>query len=153
MATEIKVEKSILIDQPVSKVFGYVKFCRNMEHYSVWNMADPGKKTTSQGEDGQVGFIYSWDSKDKNVGAGSQEITGMEEGNSITYQLRFERPMKSTSVSTFMFSSSGENQTKLHWDFRGPTKFPMRLFAGIFARMLGKDLQKSLENLKRILEN
>lgn len=152
MAKEIVVEKSMLIQKPVQEVFDYIKYCRNMENYSVWNMADSSKKTDVKGTDGTVGFVYSWESQNKNVGAGSQEIIAIEEGKSISYQLRFERPMKNTAVSKFLVSSEGENQTRVHWDFRGPTKFPMSLFAGFFAKMLGKDLQKSLENLKHLLE-
>ena len=38
------------------------------------------------------------------------------------------------------------------WIFDSPSKFPMSLFSPIFKRMLGKDLEKSLTNLKSILE-
>ena len=102
MAREIEVEKSILIDKPKQAVYNYLKLTRNQENFSTWNMADPGKQTSSEGIDGTVGFIYSWDSKDKNVGAGSQEITGLVEGDCIEYALRFERPMKNIATSKFI---------------------------------------------------
>jgi len=153
MAKDMVVEKSVIIDKPRQVVFDYIKYSKNMDNYSVWNMADPLKKTEYKGADGTVGFVYKWDSKVKNVGAGKQEIVKMEDGKLIEYALQFERPMKNTASSRFILSDKGNNQTEVTWDFRGPTKFPMSLFKGLFQKMLGKDIAKGLENLKAILEN
>lgn len=153
MASEMIVEKSVVINQPKDVVFDYLKFSKNMDYYSVWNMKDPNKKTEYTGTDGTVGFLYKWDSKDKSVGAGTQKITNMVDGERIEYEMNFERPMKNTGTSKFILSEINEEQTLVTWDFRGPTKFPMSLFKGIFQKMLGKDLLMSLENLKKILEN
>lgn len=152
MASEMVIEKSVTINKPREAVFGYIKFARNMDHYSVWNMADPEKKTSYTGTDGTVGFTYRWDSKNKNVGAGEQEIVSIAEGKSIAFELRFERPMKNVGSSKFVLSDAGNGQTKVMWDFRGPVKFPMSLFKGMFQKMLGKDIAKSLDNLKELLE-
>jgi len=152
MAKEIIVEKSVVIDKPGQLVFDYLRHSKNMDNYSVWNMADPEKTKEYKGEDGTLGFIYKWDSLNKNVGAGEQEIVKIEEGKLIEFALRFERPMKNTGSSKFILSDIGNNQTKVLWDFRGPTKFPMSLFKGFFEKILGKDLEKSLGNLKTILE-
>lgn len=152
MPSEMIVEKSIVIDQPKDVVFDYLKFSKNMDHYSVWNMKDPHKKTEYIGTDGSVGFIYKWDSTEKSVGAGKQKITNLIKGERIEYEMIFERPMKNTGTSKFLISEVNPKQTMVTWDFRGPTKFPMSLFKGIFQKMLGKDLMASLENLKKILE-
>lgn len=145
------IEKSILINKPYQEVFQFLKLTKNQEKFSVWNMKDPNKKTTAEGIDGTEGYIYSWDSKDKSVGAGSQKITKIIDGASIEYELNFVRPMKNTGTSKFIIEPQG-NQTKVIWDFRGPTKFPMSLFKGLFEKMLGKDISQSLENLKGSLE-
>lgn len=152
MAKEIKIDKTVTINKPRQVVFDYIKYCRNMENYSVWNMADPDKKTETKGQDGTPGFVYSWDSKNKNVGAGEQEILHLEDGKSIDYALRFQRPMKNTAASKYTLNDSQEGQTNVTWSFVGPVNFPMSLFSGFLAKMLGKDMQKSLDNLKRLLE-
>ena len=153
MAKDMFIHKSIVIDKPRQEVYDYLKFSLNQNKFSVWNMTDPNQKVTTQGKDGTVGFVYTWDSENKNVGAGSQEIKALEEGERIEYELRFERPMKNVAKSEFHLMAINEDQTEVSWDFRGPTKFPMSLFKGIFQRMLGKDLAQSLENLKGVLEN
>lgn len=152
MSKELVIEKSVIINRPKHEVFNFIQFTRNQEKFSVWNLADPQKKTTTQGTDGQVGFIYSWESDKKNVGTGHQEIKNITPDTSVEYELRFEKPMKNTGSSKFILDSAGADHTKITWDFRGPIKFPMNLFAGVIEKALGKDIQKSLDNLKQLLE-
>jgi len=148
----MKIEKSITINKPSGTVFNYLKLTRNQDNFSVWNMTDPDMNKNYQGTDGTVGFIYGWDSTVKNVGAGEQEITGMEDGKCIEYAIRFFRPMQNTGKTKFLISADGDQNTVVNWIFESPSKFPMSLFAPLFKIMLGKDLSKGLINLKAILE-
>ncbi len=148
----MKIEKSVEIRRDSEQVFNYLRITTNQDKFSVWNMGDSGKKTTAKGTDGTVGFVYRWDSQVKSVGAGEQEITAIEEGRSITYDLRFERPMKNTAVAKFEVTPTGSGTTQVTWSFDSPSKFPMSLFTPIFKNMLGKDMIKGLTNLKAILE-
>jgi len=148
----MRIEKSVKINRSSSQVFDYLNITGNQDKFSVWNMADPGMKKSHKGIDGTVGFLYSWDSTMKNVGAGEQEITGIEEGKSIEYVIRFSRPMQNTGKTKFQITSLGDNSTLVSWIFDSPSKFPMSLLAPIFKIMLGKDLEKGLVNLKAILE-
>ncbi len=115
-------------------------------------MKDPNMKKIYSGTDGTKGFIYSWDSKDKNVGAGSQEITNVIDNIRIDYALRFERPMKNTGTSSFVVNKINDNETSVTWTFISPTKFPFSLLSSIFKKMLGKQISTSLQNLKVLLE-
>jgi len=148
----MKIEKSVEIRRSSGQVFDYLKMTRNQDNFSVWNMADPGMKKTHKGTDGTIGFLYSWDSAMKNVGAGEQEITGIEDGKSIDYTIRFSRPMQNTGKTKFQITSLGDNSTSVTWIFDSPSKFPMSLLSPIFKIILGKDLEKGLNNLKGILE-
>jgi hypothetical protein len=148
----MKIEKSITINKSSGLVFDYLKITGNQDNFSVWNMADPDMKKSHKGIDGTIGFTYSWDSTMKNVGAGEQEITSMEEGKSIEYAIRFSRPMKNTGKTEFQITSLGNEITSVVWIFDSPSKFPMSLFSPIFKKMLGKDIEKGLINLKSILE-
>jgi hypothetical protein len=148
----MRIEKSAEIRKPSSDVFNYLKFTRNQDNFSVWNMADPGMKKEQSGTDGEVGFIYRWDSQNKNVGAGEQEITAIIPGKRIDNSIRFFRPMKNTGKTSFIIDDTGKGQTRVTWIFDSPSKFPMVLFSPIFKKMLGKDLENGLENLKTLLE-
>ena len=148
----MRIEKSIEIRKNSNLVFDYLKFTKNQDNFSVWNMTDPGMDKKYQGTDGTVGFIYSWDSTIKNVGAGAQKITGITDGKSIDYEIKFLRPMQNTGKSRFEIISTGLGVSTVRWIFDSPSKFPMSLFTPIFKRMLGKDIEKGLANLKAILE-
>ena len=152
MPKDMLIQKSVIINKPSFEVYEYLRYSAHQNEFSVWNMADPNQKITSIGTDGQVGYIYSWDSDQKNVGAGSQEIINLIDGQQIEYKLDFKRPMKNTAFSKFVIQKISDNKTEVSWDFRGPTKFPMSLFTFILKRILGKDIATSLENLKVRLE-
>jgi hypothetical protein len=148
----MKIEKSIEIGRSSKEVFEYLKYTRNQDNFSVWNMADPSMKKDYRGTDGTVGYIYSWDSTNKNVGAGEQETIGIDEGKKILYELRFFRPMRNVGRSYFLINGKGEYSTSVVWIFDSPSKFPYSLLAPLFKKMMGKDLEKGLTNLKTILE-
>lgn len=152
MPKEMVIEKNITIGKPLPEVYNFLKQTKNQDKFSVWNMADPNMKKEHRGNDGAVGFVYAWDSTDKNVGAGEQETKALEENKRIEYELRFIRPMQSVAKSQFTFNAGTNNQTSVMWGFYGPTKFPMNVMSPIFKNMLAKDLEKSLGNLKTELE-
>lgn len=146
------IEKTVSISKPMSEVFEYLKHTKNQDHFSVWNMKDPNSAKTYSGTDGTKGFVYAWDSKNKSVGAGAQEITNISEGSRIDYQLRFVRPMQNVAASSFVLNKEDAAHTSVTWAFVSPSKFPMSLLAPVFKNMLGKQMNESLQNLKALLE-
>lgn len=151
MKKDYTVERSIDIDQPKDKVFEYIKYVRNTENFSKWVMADPNAKREYSGTDGEVGFIFKWDSPIKDVGAGEQEITGVYEGEKVTWEIRFIRPFSGKSIAYMETTALGENKTRVRWVFNGIMKYPMNfvmLFLD-FDKFLGKDQEISLQNLKK----
>lgn len=148
----MKIERSIEINKNFKLVFDYLKMTRNQDNFSVWNMTDPNMEKKHHGTDGTIGFVYSWDSTMKNVGAGEQEITAIEEGKSINYAIRFLRPMQNIAKSRFQITCTGNESTCVVWIFESPARFPLSLFSPIFKIMLGKDIEKGLRNLKDVLE-
>src|SRR4249919_1900502 len=108
---EYKVERSTEISRSKKEVFNYVKHIRNQDKYSVWNMADPNIVMNFKGEDGNVGFVSAWDSKMEHVGKGEQEITKINEGESIETVLRFYRPWEGTANAGFVTEQTGPDKT------------------------------------------
>ena len=148
---ECIVEKEILINKSPQEVFNYVRYLKNQEHYSVWVMKDPNINLVYTGTDGTVGSTSAWTSNDKNVGVGAQEIIKMDEGKSIDVELRFEKPFKATNYAhTSIVPATGG--TKIINIFSGKSKFPMNFMNLFMSKLLGKDMEKNLVNLKNILE-
>jgi hypothetical protein len=151
---EYSVEKEVVINKPLNDVFGFVKYLKNQEEFSVWSKMDPAMKRDFRGTDGQPGFISAWESKDENVGKGEQEIKTITENKRIEYELRFKEPFEATESAYLTTEAMSGNQTRVRWGFKGHMPYPMN-FMSIFMNiedMIGKDLQTGLVNLKMVLE-
>jgi len=149
---ECRLEKQIVINQPKQEVFDYVKLIRNQEQYSVWVMKDPNIKIVYTGTDGTVGFISSWESKDKNVGIGAQEIIKINEGESVDVEIRFKKPFEGTNWATTTVTAINGSQTKVSNVFAGKSKFPMNIMNLFMEKLVGRDMQQNLVNMKQQLE-
>lgn len=148
------VEREIIINKPKAEVFEYIKFLKNQDNYSKWNMMDPDMKKTYKGTDGTIGFISAWESKMENVGAGEQEIVNMIDGERIDMKLRFKVPFESQNDAYMITEDMSNNQTKVKWGFKGAFPYPFNLM-GLFMDMekaVGGDLEVGLQNLKNLLE-
>lgn len=149
---EFKLEKQVIINKPKQHVFNYMKLIRNQENYSVWVMKDPHIKIVYGGTDGTIGATSAWESNDKNVGTGAQEIIKLSDGESIETEIRFKKPFEATNYALNTFTTVGDRQTKVSTLFYGKTKFPMNIMNLMMDKMVGKDMQKNLENMKNNLE-
>lgn len=150
---EMYIEREITIDKPVQKVFDYIKFVKNHETFSPWVMMELDMKKDYRGTDGQVGFVFAWDSsKRKNVGTGEQEIKKIVEGSSIAHEFRFIKPMQSIANAEFITEPLTGDRTKVQWGFHSKMKYPTNIMRPMVKNMLGKNLETGLLNLKSILE-
>ena len=132
--------------------YDYVRLMKNQEHYNKWVMADPAAYIGYSGTDGEVGCVVLWDSKNKNVGKGEQEIKALLPGKEIRLEIRFERPFKGVSHSVYHFEPAGANACRVSTLFLSDTPFPMNIFSSLMKGMLRKDMHITLGNLKSVLE-
>jgi len=148
------IEREIIINRPNDVVFDYIKYLNNQEHFNKWVMTDPNAKKTLTGIDGTVGYIYAWESNDKQLGKGEQEIIDIIDEQQVDTEVRFEKPFKAISHASFMTSVTANNYTRVQWIFKGTRNYPMKIMHLVLnlKKMLGKDMQISLDNLKTILE-
>jgi len=152
------IEREIDINKPRQVVFDYIRYLKNQDYYNKWVMMDPNMKKSFDGNDGTGGFVYAWDGNNK-AGAGEQEIKKIVEGRRIDIEVRFKRPFKGVA-QTYMETGSGSNAgtiqdcTRVKWAIGNQMGYPMNLML-LFINMdklLGRDIEISLSNLKAILE-
>jgi hypothetical protein len=148
------IERSITINRSKQEVFDYIKFLKNQDHYNKWVMMDPSMKKTFSGVDGTPGFVYAWDSPQKSVGAGEQEIKKLTGNERMEMEIRFIRPFAGVAQIFMATEATGNDQAVVKWGMASAMKYPMNimlLFIDI-PKMLGNDLAESLGKLKAILE-
>ncbi len=150
---ELSAEREVIINKPLQEVYEYVKLLKNQNNYSKWSAMDTGMKKTYKGIDGTIGFISAWDGN-KDVGKGEQEIKKIDVGRRIDYELRFEKPMKSTNKAFITTEAINDSTTKVTWGFEGKINYPFNVLNtfGTMDKSLGNDFGTGLKNLKILLE-
>jgi hypothetical protein len=148
---EYAVEREITINKPKQEVFDYIRYLKNQDHYSKWVMQDPNMKKDFRGTDGTVGFVYAWDGN-REAGKGEQELKKITGSDRTDVEVRFEKPFEGVADVHMTTESVSENQTRVRWGMAGKSKYPLNFMNLFMDNMLGKDLDKSLTNLKEILE-
>lgn len=146
------VNREIIINPPLQKVFDFLKLLKNQEQFNKWAAADKeNRKEEFKGTDGTVGFIYSW-SGNKKAGQGEKKIRSIIEGKKIETEIRFIKPMRVTASVIFETESSSDDQTKVNLINTGELKYPMNLFIPMAEKRFPKEMDESLSTLKNILE-
>ncbi|MES2796114.1 MAG: SRPBCC family protein [Bacteroidota bacterium] len=149
---KFSIVSEIVINKSKPEVFEYTKLIKNQEKWSKWVMADPNIQIQYSGTDGEVGFKSAWQSDDKNVGVGEQEIMKINGTDGFEVEIRFKKPFEGISQAEYRLDSLAENQTKITTTFYSENPFPINLMIPIIKNMLKKDMDQNSANLKRQLE-
>lgn len=147
------IERRITVQATPEKVEPLVEDFHQWEHWSPWAKLDPNMDVTFSGADKGVGAVYEW-LGDKKVGQGRMEITAAST-NLVEVKLDFIKPFAANNITEFHFTPVGDSATEVRWYMHGPSPFISRVF-GVFMnmdKMIGKDFEKGLADLKRKAES
>jgi hypothetical protein len=110
-------------------------------------------KRSYSGPANGVGAVYGWDGNN-NVGAGRMEILDASAPAKIVIKLDFFRPFEGHNTAEFTMLPQGD-ATNVTWVMQGPASFMSKLMQVFMNldRMIGKDFEIGLANLKRLTEN
>ncbi|MGE4170512.1 MAG: SRPBCC family protein [Candidatus Margulisiibacteriota bacterium] len=152
------LEREIVIDRPVADVFSYITLLQNSNTWNAWMLMDPTMKTDAKGTDGTVGYVTSWESTNKNVGTGEQEIKAITLNERLDTEIRFTKPFK-TQFDSFMTTTPiGETHTKVVMGIDCKMPFPLNAVHFVMSLCCGQEKEmitqfdNSLNNLKTQLE-
>lgn len=148
------ISREISIKESSHIVFDYIKNLKNQDNFSKWALMDPNMKKEYQGTDGTVGFISFWDSKNKSVGKGEQEIIFITDKERIDFEIRFIKPFPGKASAFLSTDSLSEERTLVIWGFSSEMRYPMNLMLLFMnmEKMIGNDLDTGLMNLRKLLE-
>jgi hypothetical protein len=148
------LQRSITINRSRADVYDYISHIRNQDAYNKWVMADPHSRKTFRGTDGTVGFVYAWDSDVKQVGQGEQEIKNLVADQRVHLEVRFIKPFEGRADSIITLQGISPDQTTVTWAFQSGMKYPMNIMLLFinFEKILGNDLEITLQNLKTVQE-
>ncbi|MGL4490201.1 MAG: SRPBCC family protein [Rhizobiaceae bacterium] len=150
-----RLERSIVINAPSEKVYSHLADFRKWLDWSPWEGLDPDLKRSYSGPTEGVGATYAWEGN-KKVGAGRMQLTKADPQTGISLTLDFFRPFKASNITDIAFSPDPDGGgTRVSWAMLGPQPFMGRLMTTFVSmdKMVGKDFEKGLAQLKAVSEN
>jgi uncharacterized protein YndB with AHSA1/START domain len=146
------VQRAISIKAPAEKIFTLINDFHQWGTWSPYENKDPAMKRTYSGANSGKGAVYAWDGN-KNVGSGRMEILDTSVPSKIVIKLDFFKPFEGHNTAEFTMLPQGD-ATNLTWVMHGPAPFMSRLMQVFMNidKMIGKDFEVGLANLKKITE-
>lgn len=151
LPSQVSVSRDIVINAPAAKIFPHMNDLRKFQAWSPWGSIDSEMKLVYSGAEVGKGQIAAWSSTNPNVGTGMQEITESVVNKRVATKLDFGDMGKATA--SWDLTSAGEG-TKVTWSFQTDlgTNPMMRWMGLLFDGWIGKDYEKGLKDLKKIVE-
>jgi uncharacterized protein YndB with AHSA1/START domain len=146
------VQRSATIKAPPEKIFAVLNDFHRWTEWSPWEKLDPAMKRTLGGAPAGKGATYAWEGNSK-AGAGRMEIVESAPASRVGIQLDFIKPFEGHNLTDFMLTPQGD-ATQVNWSMTGPTPFVSKLMQ-VFVdmdKMIGKDFEEGLANLKALTE-
>jgi uncharacterized protein YndB with AHSA1/START domain len=146
------VTRAATVRAPPEKIFPLINDFHQWATWSPYETKDPAMKRSFSGAERGRGAVYAWDGNN-NVGSGRMEILEASAPSKIVIKLDFFRPFEGHNTAEFTMLPQGDAAV-VTWLMRGPAPFMSKLM-GVFMnldRMIGKDFEAGLANLKRLTE-
>ncbi|MES2152290.1 MAG: SRPBCC family protein [Pseudomonadota bacterium] len=146
------VKRSIAIKAPAEKILPLISDFHQWGSWSPWEHLDPAMKRTFSGSTNGNGAIYDWSGND-DVGSGRMEVIAVTVPTNVTIKLDFFKPFEANNVTEFTLDTKGDTTT-VNWNMRGPMPFLSKLMCVFVSmdKMIGKDFEKGLANMKTVAE-
>jgi uncharacterized protein YndB with AHSA1/START domain len=147
------VRRATTVKAPAEMIFPLINDFHQWGTWSPYETRDPAMKRSYSGAASGKGAVYGWDGN-KNVGSGRMEILETSAPAKIVIKLDFFKPLEGHNTAEFTIQPQG-NATDVTWVMHGPAPFMSRLMQVFMNidRMIGKDFETGLANLKRLTEN
>lgn len=149
------VSRSTTIAATPEAIFEHVNNLHKWDDWSPWAKRDPNAKMTFEGPESGKGALFKWDGN-SDVGKGQMKIQKSVPPKMIEIRLDFEDPFPGTSYASFQFEPKGVNATQVTWTLAGDQDYFERLICTLLGmnmdKMIGKDYETGLANLKRVVE-
>ena len=146
------VERATTVKAPPEKIFSLINDFHQWGSWSPYENKDPAMKRSYSGAENGKGAVYAWDGN-KNVGSGRMEILEAPAPAKIVIKLDFFTPFEGHNTAEFTMLPQGD-ATNVTWLMHGPAPFMnkvMQVFMNL-DKMIGRDFEIGLANLKRLTE-
>jgi hypothetical protein len=74
------------------------------------------------------------------------------EGQCLKMEVRFKKPFEGIGYAGSVLTDLEDGRVKISHTFSGRSKFPMNAMNLMMGKLVGRDMQKNLDNIKNNLE-
>ena len=150
-ADSFRVERSTRIKAPPERVFALINDLTRMKAWNPFEKKDPDLKGQFGPATAGEGASYAWQSE--KVGVGSMTILESTAPSRVKMRLDFLKPFAAQNMAEYTLKAEGE-ATQVTWAMYGPAPFSTKLMQVFISmdRMVGKDFEDGLANLKTLAE-
>ena len=150
LSPSFTVARTVLIAAPPDRIFGLIEDPRAWKRWAVWNRRDPQMRLDYAGPQTGNGAQWSWRSDSE--GSGAMTFMRVVPERRVGYELFFA-DFGTTSTGALELEPQGAS-TRVTWHLNGDMgASPFMRWMGLFAdRMMGKDFEAGLANLKTLAE-
>jgi uncharacterized protein YndB with AHSA1/START domain len=149
---QFRVQRKAKINAPPERVFALLTDFHRWTSWSPWEALDPNLRRTHSGAASGAGAVYAWEGN-KRVGEGRMEILEVRPSSKVTIKLDFLKPFEAHNTAEFTLVPSGGG-TDVTWAMYGHNSLMLKAMSLFMPmdKMVGKDFEKGLDNLKRATE-
>jgi uncharacterized protein YndB with AHSA1/START domain len=152
MPDDFRVQRTTSIKASPEKIFALINDLHRWDSWSPWEKMDPAMQRTFSGATAGKGAVYAWQGNSK-VGEGRMEIADASPPSRVMIKLDFIKPIEGHNTAEFTLDPKGDS-TNVTWSMYGPNAYIAKVI-GVFAsmdRMIGKDFETGLANMKAVAE-
>jgi uncharacterized protein YndB with AHSA1/START domain len=147
-----RVERRARVNAAPERVYSFLTDFHQWPSWSPWEKLDPAMQRSHSGAERGRGAVYEWEGN-KKVGKGRMEILEAVPASRVVIKLDFFVPWEAHNTTEFTLTPVAGG-TDVTWAMHGASPFMMKVM-GIFMpmdKMVGKDFEAGLANLKRAAE-
>ena len=147
-----QIQRAASIKAPPEKVFALINDFNRWGAWSPWEKKDPAMKRTFGATTSGKGATYAWEGN-KDVGQGRMEIAESVPPSKVALNLDFVKPFQAHNLVEFTLEPKGD-ATNVTWAMQGDTPYFAKIIHVFINmdKMVGKDFEAGLANLKAIAE-
>jgi hypothetical protein len=154
------IQRATIVKAAPERIFPLINDFHQWGTWSPYENKDPAMKRSYSGAASGQGAVYAWEGN-KNVGSGRMEILQATAPSKIVIKLDFFTPFEGHNTAEFTMLPQGDATnvatnvtTNVTWLMHGPAPFMhrvMQVFMNL-DKMIGKDFEVGLANLKKLTE-
>lgn len=147
--SNVKVERTMVMEASASDVFHHINSLQNWGTWSPWSKLDPSiDEGGFEGPESGVGNKHCWDSEHEHVGKGCQTIMEVVENEKLISEMEFFENGKGVG---YFYLTEAEGGTEVRWGFESEMPFFQRIMPGMMMdKFMGPLFEQGLADLAAV---